>query len=308
MVISVDTETTGLEWHDTAFLATLACGDPPVGTYFNPAQYDLLREEMLAAEKWVFHNAKFDLQKLLLAGVILRDEITPDRFEDTEGLAHLLDEHRPKGLKSLARTVLGLETDEDETLKRVRKELKLKKADGYEVLPRDVLIPYAIKDAEFTLSLYLALYPQLLQYEDLCGLYAMEKEITLVLLDMESAGMALDLPYLEETAKAYAKDAVMTELDIRDMTGDEDFNPNSPKQVIEAFEKRGISLEKTDKDTLALVEDPLAERIVYLRGVRKIHGTYLSALLEEQRGGMVHPNFRQYRPITGRFSSGGQTE
>jgi DNA polymerase I-like protein with 3'-5' exonuclease and polymerase domains len=305
-LIAVDTETEGVAFYDRPFCVTIAWGG--VGHYFELSKYDssdMVREILSCASTWLFHNAKFDLQKLILSGIIEYDELSYDRFEDTEGLAHLLDEHRRKGLKVLARELLGEETDEEEVLKKVRREMKLKKSDGYHVLPREVVIPYAIADVVLTERLFNKLRPQLDRFPDLVELYGLEREVTLVLLAMESAGMALDMKYLDKTTKEYALEAVKTELDIRDLVRSEEFNPNSPKQVIEAFEKRGVSLEKTDADTLETLDDPLAEKILHLRSTRKTHGTYLTSLQEEQRDGLVHPWFRQYNTRTGRFASGG---
>ena len=92
---------------------------------------------------------------------------------------------------------------------------------------------------------------------------------------------------------------------IRDMTQDEDFNPNSPKQIMEAFSGLGVTLEATDKATLRHTEHPLAQAILELRSLKKMHGTYLKPMLSEQRDGVIHPNFRQHGTKTGRMSSGG---
>jgi len=306
--IAVDTETTGLEFYDSAFCVTIAWGGK--GHYFELQGSGPNRVKTILRETptWLFHNANFDLQKLALAGLIELEAVTPDRFEDTEGLAHLLDEHRRKGLKFLAHELLAMETDEDEALKVVRRKLKLKKSDGYHVLPREVIIPYAIADVVMTEKLFERLKPELERYDDLISLYGMEREVTLVLLAMETAGMGVDTEYVEVTSREYARNALITELTIRDLTGNEEFNPNSPKQILEAFEGRGVSLAATSADVLEALDDPLAKSIIELRGLRKMLSTYLSALKNETRDGIIHPYFRQYLPVTGRFSSGRATE
>jgi len=86
--------------------------------------------------------------------------------------------------------------------------------------------------------------------------------------------------------------------------GSEEFNPNSPKQLSEAFEALGIEVESTDKATLATIDNPLAEQILQLRVVKKMLGTYLQAILAEQRDGILHPSYRQHGTRTGRMSSG----
>lgn len=307
-MLAVDTETEGFEFYDPAFCVTTADGHRG-GFYDLDREDDLraIRAVLQGAESWIFHNAKFDLQKLILAGVISREDVTPTRFEDTNILAYLANEHRRNGLKPLARDLLGEETDEEEVLRKVRRQLKLKKDDGYHLLPREVLEPYALKDAEFTFRLYPILVQELHSMGDpqLWELYAMEKELTLVLLDMETAGLRVDLDYADTTAKEYGRKAVMTEMEIRDLTGDEEFNPQSNPQIKEAFAARGIESEKFDKHVLSELDDPLGNAILTLRSTRKLHGTYLLPILHEAQDGILHPNYRMNRTRTGRLASGG---
>lgn len=315
-VVALDCETTGVTWDDTAFLASTAERTEAGidGRYWNlPADQQALTE-YLDDVRIVFHNAKFDLQKFIAGNVLVRDSISPDRIEDTEALAHLLNEHQVKKLKSLVREHLGETTDEEERVreakKAVAKERKLKLGEiSYDMLPREVVVPYAIKDAEFTLRLYELFKPQLEQYDDLSQLYSDEMELCLVLLDMEAQTMKLDVAYLDAKTKEYASAGLLQELEIRDMVGEESFNPNSPKQILEAFANIGVDLKATDKVALREVEHPLGAAIVELRRIRKMHGTYLVGLQTERRGGeYVHLNFRQHGPKTGRMASGGREE
>ncbi|MDE2098619.1 MAG: hypothetical protein KGL39_15300, partial [Patescibacteria group bacterium] len=158
-VIGVDTETEGVAFYDRAFCVTVAwktTGGEYAAHYIELVDEDhsaVAREILLGSPTWVFHHAKFDLHKLLLAGVLGRHEIRTDRIEDTEALAHLDDEHRRKGLKYLARELLGDGTDEEAALKTAMRKAKLKLEEGYHLLPREVLIPYAKKDPVLTLRL-----------------------------------------------------------------------------------------------------------------------------------------------------------
>ena len=306
-LIAVDTETTGTAFFDLPFCVTVAWekyGEFE-GHYFELTDFDsssMVREILAKTPRWVGHNLKFDLQKLMLAGVLGRDQVRADRIEDTEALAHLLDAHQKKGLKSLAREHLGVETNEEEELKVVRRKLKLRKEDGYHLLPREVLIPYAIQDVILTLQLFDFFIPQLQVFDDLSRLYEHEKLVTLALLDMEAAGWGLDMEYLTETSRDYSRNYVKTELRIRELTND-DFNPGSWQQILAAFEERGITLPATDKDTLAGVDHDLAREIVTLRSLKN-RRNYLESMLSEQQDGIVHPNFRQHGTKTGRMSSG----
>lgn len=318
--VAVDTETEGVAFFDPAFCVTMSWRTPSgkvASHYFELGdEYTetRIRSILTHTPYLVMHNAKFDLQKLILAGLIDRDGVQSHRIHDTECIAHLVDEQRRKGLKELARTLLSEDTDEDEALRVYRAANKMKKSDGYHLYPRELIIPYALKDTEFTIRLFEQQLPLLYLHDDLAELYTREQELMLTLLDMEARGMAVDLEYLTKAIKRYALLILNTELDIADIVdrpvgkGKEEFNPNSPKQVLEQFAEFGITLEATDKEALGPVDHPLAQKILDLREATKIHGTYLKPMLAEQRDGIIHPNFRQHGAKTGRMSSGGASE
>lgn len=301
--VAFDTETTGVEWHDTAFCVTVAWGDEAHYIELGDEHRESIAALILKRPLLVCHNAKFDLQKTIAAGLLERDSLD-GRIEDTLAIAHLLDEHQNKQLKKLAQVELGLTTNEDEHLKVVRRQLKLKKDDGYAVLPRPVLVPYAIKDAAFTYKLWAKLRPRLAKHSELVDLYEQEMALTLVLHDMEAAGMAVDLAYVKRMARDFGERIAYTENAIAGLVGRDDFNPNSPKQIQEAFANRGVKVDSTAVDVLEKLDDDLAKGILSLRKSSKLRSTYLVPMLKEQRGGIIHPNFRQFGTVTGRMSSG----
>lgn len=338
-IIAVDCETTGVSYFDEPFGATVSWlrhqrqGDASRDWYFDletpgtPAR--ILGEILRATPAWVGHNLKFDLQKLVLAGVISRSDLDTAILHDTQTMYHLLDENSTKGLKDLAIRVLGIEDvvvktfqsgprkgetytrpREDERLQQARNRLGLKKSDGYHLLPRPLLIPYALKDTEFTIRLYWALLTRLAAKKDarLSQLYEDEMILTEVFLDMEAEGIAVDVPYTETTASEYGV-KIMESLDvIAKLSGREDFNPGSWQQIQTAFQTRGVLIEDTKASTLEDLDDDLARAIVAWREDTKIHTTYLKGLLKEQRGGVFHPNFNITGARTGRMSSGSAKE
>jgi len=308
-IIAIDTETTGVGWHDEAFMVSLAYTNVngAITSYVwdkrETTDWGQALEEieyyLIGSDKIIMHNAKFDIQKLCRLGFSI--SLFADKFEDTQAIAHLLDEHQSTSLKYLARTVLNEETDEDEVLKVWRRKNKMKKEDGYEPIPNEILAPYAAKDAEFTLRLYQTLWPRL--SEDLYPLYELEKGLTLALLKVEARGMQVDRAYVTTKRREYGDTIYQTKTKIAALSG-ADFNPQSPAQVIEALKERGIRIDKTDKATLASVDDELASLIVELREANKIKSTYFDAMHEESKDGILHPNFRQHGTRTGRMSSG----
>lgn len=315
-VIAVDTETSGIAFHDAAFCVTASWRDPAGGlfnAYFDldedeaGTRAEMVRQMLAATPTWVFHNAKFDLQKLTL---LLGDRMpTPDTLHDTQVIFNLINENERKALKILAKTVLGEETNEDERLKVVRRKLKLTKDDGYHLLPREVIIPYAMKDTEFTLRLYEKLWPRFQKMVELDPplgeVYREEIEVSEALRRMEARGFLLDMEYLQKTTDEYSIRVMEGWGRIQKISGVTDPKfPNSPKQLLAAFEKRGLALEDTTEATLSKLDDDLARELLQYRSDKKMHKTYLKGLLDEQVDGVVHPWFNPTGARTGRMSSG----
>lgn len=302
---ALDTETTGLGFWDTAFCVSEAFrsdGELISNVYYLPDP-----DASWECKELVFHNAKFDVQKLVLAGAI-EPPLDWAQIHDTECLSHLVNEQQPKALKRLAKELLGLDTDEQEVLRTARRKLGLKKADGYDALPREVLEPYALKDAEFTLLLFEHLWPMVEADADLLRLYREEQELMGVLYDMEQCGLGVDMKYVNDYTKELAGSILKLDLHLRDLTGDENFNPNSPIQVKKALAERGLTLESTKKDVLKQVDDELVEVLLQLRHDSKLYSSYFKPLQAEVRDGILHPNHKQWGTKGRRFSAGATDE
>jgi hypothetical protein len=326
-VLSVDTETTGVEFYDEVFCGTVTWRADGVlkSWYFETAEADTraqLREILHGTYAWVGANMKFDLQKMILDGITTRPELELHEIHDVQTQFMLLDENAPKGLKKLAVSVLkhkdvinvptksGKNKGKDRWLPReeyrlgeARKKLGLTKADGYHLLPRVLLVPYAMRDTDFTLRLHEVLYPQLAKRDPrLVEIYHESMQRKIDLLDMEADGFGLDLPYLEQAASEKGVEVMETWQGVIDKAGF-DLNPNSPDQILKAFAARGVHLEDTQADTLEKLTDPLAVALLAYRDVKKIHD-YLRELKRIQRDGIAHPAFNDDGAKTGRMSSG----
>jgi len=331
--IAVDCETPGLGHHDRAFAGTVtwrAADGSLMSGYFDlesEARIMQMRETLASVRTWVFWNAKFDLGRLDYIGAL--PPLDRHVIEDGQPLASLLDENRRMALKVRAVEDLGyVDTVEVEVksgpnkgqLKRVAKEehalaaarrkLKLKKSDGYHLLPRDLLIRYALKDTELTL-LWVEKHRPLLP-PDLEPVYQEEMEVIHVLRKMESNGVGIDVEYLTQAVDEYGAKVMVGELRLRELTGRDDFNANSVPQLREAFKAAGVTMDSTDKIAMRdLLADPstpqaareLAEAVRDFRDAEKVFGTYLRPLLTEQRDGLAHPWINGTGPRTGRTSS-----
>lgn len=344
--IAFDTETHGTGFHDGAFCATLAweSAGKIVGHYFeidrHPPSLEMLTHIFRETQILVGHNLKFDLQKGVLGGWIHPSVYNgnPHLLHDTEALAHLDDEHRPKRLKELMVSVLGWEDvveveiksgpnkgqfrkvpREKHELDTVRRKLKMTKEDPWSLLPRAIIMPYAVKDAQGTLGLYKYLRPRVEQFDDLWGLYAQEQELMVVLSGMEAAGLRLNREYVDEQVRVLGHKVLEHEQRIEQIVGkpvrtgkmtDKEkplfFNPNSNPQIKEYFSALGYDRESYDADTLKTFDHPLAPALIALRKDSKILDTYFRAMKREQRNGILNTNFRQHGTVTGRMSSGKQ--
>ena len=337
-LIAFDTETTGLGFYDEPFAATLTWRrkDGSMRSAYLDLESDesgtrreILRQMLVGTGRVVAHNLKFDAQKALLIGVLSPAELDALELHDTQTAYFLLDENSSKKLKDLAVRVLGyndtieveiksgpnkgktkLVPKEEHRLNAVRRKLGLKKDDGYHLLPREVLIPYALRDTEFTLGLYEALMPRLAKLNDpeVEQAYRDEIELQRVLLRMEADGFDLDVDYTQERASEYGVRVMEKWERLVTLVGDAEFNPNSPAQVKEAFARRGVHLENTRADTLEVLDDELAEALLTYRDDFKTYNTYLRGLLREHSNGRVHPSFNPTGARTGRMSSSSAKE
>lgn len=325
-VVAVDTETTGFTWKDKPFCATVAWRNSHeiVSQYIELDTIrgaSLLRQILGSASLWIGHVLKFDLHMLLKEQIICREQLDRVTIEDTNVLAHLLDENRDNRLKPLAVALLGYDDTimvpyksgskkgqlrpiarEKHELDEARRKLGLKKEDGYDKLPREVIIPYALKDAKWTLQLYELLRPQVAEITEVEQVYRDEMENLLVFLDAEQQGLGLDLAYLKDTFYRQQNKVNTAEYVCRDHSNDLELNIGSPTQVKAALWANGYDVASTDKEHLEEVAHPLAEAVLLYRKEKKLLD-YLTAMLDEQENGVLHTNYK-LNVRTGRTASG----
>lgn len=305
-LLAIDTETEGVKFYDRAFAATVCIGDNTF--YFElPESNDEVSDLLCNVDTWVFHNAKFDLQKLLLEGIISREKLDEIQIHDTETIWHLLNPTDRKGLKYLSQKLLGDTNEEEEHLSRVRRKLKIKKDEGLHSLPREVVVPYAKMDADKTYRLYYRTWPILKMESDrMLDIYRREQELTLVLLDIEAHGIRIDEEGLQ-TSISYCVQRVEKLFDSLQRMSGFNFNPNSPYDVADVLKERGIELPSTRKEQLLKVQDDeFVCTFLDYRKHNKLLTAWLESLDEEIIMGIYHPSFQPHTR-TGRMSSRSQS-
>jgi DNA polymerase-1 len=135
-----------------------------------------------------------------------------------------------------------------------------------------------------------------------------------VLADMESEGVAIDVPYLKLMQEELGAQLAAIESEVEQVAGQR-FNLNAPQQLAKVlFEDLRLPVGKrtktgysTDADTLEALRDkhPIVGLILEHRQLSKLKSTYVDALpqLVDPLTGRVHTSFGQASTATGRLSS-----
>lgn len=144
--------------------------------------------------------------------------------------------------------------------------------------------------------------------------YDLELPLSLILADMESCGIKVDMDRLHSMGEAITEQLSTIEARIYDLAG-ESFNINSPKQLgVILFEKLKLPVAKktktgysTSADVLEKLEDEheIIREILNYRQLGKLQSTYIEGLLKviNPTTKKVHTRFNQALTQTGRLSS-----
>lgn len=144
--------------------------------------------------------------------------------------------------------------------------------------------------------------------------YDLELPLSLILADMESCGIKIDLGRLHAMGEAITTRLSEIEARIYELAG-ETFNINSPKQLgVILFEKLQLPAAKktktgysTSADILEKLEDEheIIREILNYRQLGKLQSTYIEGLLKVMNPATnkVHTRFNQALTQTGRLSS-----
>ncbi len=180
----------------------------------------------------------------------------------------------------------------------------------------DVAGHYAAEDADITLRLHQALWPQLESEDGLAGLFTLlERPLIAVLQKMEHTGVKIDAAMLARQSQELAEGMQALEQQAHDEAGGP-FNLGSPKQLQEIlYERLGLPvLGKTPKGQPSTAESvlqelaadyPLPRLILEYRGLSKLKSTYTDKLPQDidPHTGRVHTSYHQAVAATGRLSS-----
>ncbi|MCA8201591.1 DNA polymerase I [Burkholderia sp. AU33545] len=259
-----------------------------------------------ADRKKVGQHLKYDAQ------VLANYDIALNGIEhDTMLESYVLESHRTHDMDSLALRHLGVKTIKYEDVAG-----KGAKQIGFDEVALEQAAAYAAEDADITLQLHHALYPQVAREPGLERVYReIEMPVSLVLRKMERTGVLIDDALLQAQSSEIATRLIELEGQAYELAGGE-FNLGSPKQIGQIFfEKLQLPVVKktpsgapsTDEEVLQkLAEDyPLPKLLLEHRGLSKLKSTYTDKLprMVNPATGRVHTNYAQAVAVTGRLAS-----
>ena len=319
-----DTETTSLNYMQANLVGFSFAVKPgeaayvPVGHIYPGAPVQLPLDLVLSKlgplladpnKPKVGHHLKYDINVMArigapLAGVAYDTMLESYVLDSTAG-RHNMDE--------LAGKYLDVKTTRYEEVAG-----KGAKQVSFDLVEVAAATDYAAEDADVTLRLHQALWPQLAAEPRLVGVYQdIERPLIKVLSRMERSGALLDGGLLLEHSAQLAGRILALQAQAWELAGCE-FNLDSPKQLQEIFyERLGLpQLRKTPKGQPSTAEPVLRELadqghhqlpavILDYRALTKLKTTYTDKLpLQiDQSTGRIHTSYHQANAATGRLAS-----
>ncbi|MGN0214349.1 MAG: DNA polymerase I [Muribaculaceae bacterium] len=233
-------------------------------------------------------------------------------YFDTAVAHYLLQPERPHATARIAEEVIGeLCTSEDDLLGpkgRMRKRFAEVSAES--------ITAYACRLADIALALRRPLIQSIANEQLTSLLNDVELPLIDVLADMEYTGARVDVKALNDYSVVLTERMNSLEQQCFQLAG-EQFNTASPMKVGEIlFDKLKIDdkAKKTKSGQYSTTEDvlmhlrdrhPLVDKILELRGIRKLLSTYVNVLPEliNPETGRIHTTYNQTVTATGRLSS-----
>lgn len=316
-IVSLDTETTGLDTSSAKIVGFSFCFDDqkayyvPIAHYYLGVSTQLTLDEakealiMLSAFKLVFQNYKYDFN------VIKNNfDLELPCYADTMIMAWLLQSDAAVGLDALAKRFFSYNMI---SFKDV-----VKKGEDFSNIDIKKATDYAAEDAYITYKLFHTLSEEFKKKDCehiLKIAYDVEFDFINVLIEMENNGIKLDIQFFEKLLEKFTLYLNDLTQKIYDLCGT-NFNINSPKQLGEVlFERLELKAPKKTKTGYStneavlnsLIDDhEVIPLILEYRENHKLRSTYIEPLLalaKKQNDNRIHTSFLQTGTATGRLSS-----
>ncbi|WP_281645318.1 DNA polymerase I [Parendozoicomonas sp. Alg238-R29] len=321
-LFAFDTETTSLDYMEADIVGVSFAVEAGKAAYV-PLAHDYLdapkqldRDAVLEALKpllendkhpKVGQNLKYDRSVLARYDIDLKgiafDTMLESYVLDSTGTRHDMD--------SLAKKYLGVDTVHFEDIAgKGAKQLT------FNQIALEQAGPYAAEDADITLRLHQALWPQLEKHPKLVDVFnSFELPLVPILSRIERNGALIDANRLGQQSLEIGERLQEIQSQAWKEAGEE-FNLSSPKQLqVLLFEKQCLPvIKKTPKGQPSTAEDVLVELannyelprlILEHRSLSKLKSTYTDKLPQmiKPSTGRVHTSYHQAVTATGRLSS-----
>jgi DNA polymerase I len=321
-LISFATQTDSLDYMQARIIGVAFAVTPheaayvPLGHDYPGAPHQLDRDKVLAALKPMLedltppklgHNLKFHGHVLANHGIALNGQ----RFDSMLESYVLNSVAIRHDMTTASERYLGVNTIQLEDITG-----KGAKRIAFNQVDVDQAAEYSAQDADVTLQLHQAIWPQIDAAPQLKSVYEnIEQPLVPVLLRMERTGVLVDRALLKaQSAELAARMLELQSQAHREAGGV--FNVDSPKQLQEIlFGKLGIPvMRKTPTGQPSTAEDvleelaatyPLPKLILEYRGMAKLKSTYTDNLPLQinPATGRIHTSYHQAVAATGRLSS-----
>jgi DNA polymerase-1 len=309
--LAVDTETTGLRYHDRLFSVQFATQDRSF--YFDRralANFDRVKGLFDRERTWYAQNAKFDMrmlswEKMVPKGTVSDLEVLVRLDRNDVMSTRLADTARREGMEKLKIVDDYIKEHELHT-KITNKYGGEEKLLHFDRVPIEIMGQYAHHDTRITYDLSEKILSRL---DPKCfEVYKNECALTPICLEMEMGGALLDLEYtrnMYEYESGLIREAKNEFLLVTGKLYD-----TSKQTLIEIFTKAGEVIPTTAKGNPSLTDDilegftsPAARILQKIRHYEKRISTYYSSFLDLcDDHGYIHPDMRQAGTKTGRFS------
>jgi DNA polymerase-1 len=133
--------------------------------------------------------------------------------------------------------------------------------------------------------------------------FELEMRVLPIAAQMHLTGIAVDRTEVQAIIDQSAINVKTQTEKVRNIFNKPELNLKSPKQLLEAFQEAGIEIEKTDEETLCVLEHAAAEAVLAARGAIKQSEEARRYLKEIGEDGRIHAEFDPLGTNTGRFSS-----
>lgn len=261
---------------------------------------------LLKGHRIIAHNGVSDFKLLRQWGINVLDS---QLYWDTYLMAHILDSSlKTYGLKAVAKRELGVEWPEYSDIVGKPKAKVRKTLDQW---PVEVVARYNACDTSHTYELYKkqlvhAVMPAW-KGISIAGEYfdSLEKPVSVVFDAMETRGVRIDVPYLEELKTKLEAEQAPIKQEIINELGE--INLNSPKQLLAALNAKGIfpklkNKPSTDKRAIERYKNaPVVSRLLEYSEFDTLLSSFIRPYVQRNVS-LVHCFFNQCGTRTGRPS------